>query len=215
MGQQLINSVVQALADAGYAVERGYPQGKMRSITQPVCAVNLQSADFMENQLTILVQVLSPLELGAESCEAAALEVGEVLNALSGQCSIGACRYDSRTALFSVDVTIRFSVDKPAITVDGQSLRYVQSFNAWRTVDSTVTVWSAAKWHFQVEEWIPAGQEEQTLPEEAFTLTYAGPNGKEQYTAATWTYQKREWSGAGIRQIRSGVADSMEISTEE
>lgn len=215
MGQLILEQIVQALNNAGFPAERGYPQGKARTIDQPCCAVNLHSADVSARQITARIQVVTPMELGAAVCEQAALEVAEVLNALGGQCSISACIHDSRTGLFSVDVIGTYTADKPQIWINGLELQYVQSFSVWRTLDSTVTTWSEAQWKFRLEEWIPAGQTEQSLPEESFTLVHAGEHGTETFPQATWTYRKREWAPGGIRQTRTGVADSMEISIAE
>lgn len=215
MGQLILNDVVQALRTGGFATQWGYPHDRIPAISQPVCAVNLQSADLTTGQTTVLVRVISPVELGAAGCEQAALEVGNILNDHGGLCSISSCSYDSRAEIFMVEVSAVYVEEKPRITINGSKLKYVTSFSAWKEVDSTINDWGTALWNFRFEEWIPVGHPDQPIQEGTFTLVHTGDHGTETFQNATWSYRKREWGPNGIRKTHIGVADDIIIETIE
>lgn len=212
MGQLILSNAVQALNDGGIPAERGYPAGKLRIISEPVCAVSLQSADVRTKKVTLLATVLCPAELGAPLCEETALEAGELLATQGGKCSVGACRFDGRTGLFYVEVTAEFALETPKITIGETKLTHVLAFTSWRTLDEEVTDWLNTKWNFRLEEYFPLGDSEDANPVDSFMLTHTSENGTETYSGCTWTYQRRVWDASGIKQIRLGVADEMETA---
>lgn len=211
MGKLILSNAVQALCDAGIPARRSAPRQKMAEITTPVAAVSLKSADMRSKKVTLLATVLSPAALGMAACEEMALDVGAILESLGGKCSVGACRFEGRIGLFCTEVTGEFASQMPKITIDGTLLEHVQAFTSWRTLDDEVTDWGNAKWNFRLEEYFPMGDEEEANVAGPFTLVHTCENGTESYIDSTWTYQRRVWDASGIRQLRLGVANEMDV----
>jgi hypothetical protein len=210
MGRLILSRVVQGLLDAQIPAQRGYPTGMRRIITEPVCAVNLHSADVRSKQIRVLVQVLSPAELGGPLCEEMALQTGEVLKALGGTASVGALEFDGRAGLFRIEVLGEFLEEKPKVFQGETELTHVVAFSSWRTLDDEVTNWADAKWNFKLEEYYPIGDNEESNPYGEFRLVHVCESGSETYTGCTWTYQRRVWDASGFRQILIGQADLMD-----
>lgn len=212
MGRLNLSDVIQALKDAGLAVERGYPAGKQIHITEPVYAVNIAQMDIHEQTLTALVTVLSPAELGASACEDAALNVGAVLTRINGECVVSACRLNGRTGLFEQEVTARFSTDLKRVMLEDSELTYVVSFTYWREVTSKITSLTDAPWSFRIEEFFPTGADESDEPEEPFSIYHNLYIGLLTFSNCQWTSCKRTWTQSGVRQVREGTAESMDLT---
>lgn len=206
----MLSWVVDCLNEARLSAQRGYPVGQQRIITEPVCAVSLQSADIRSKEYRVLVQVLSPAELGGPLCEETALEVGEVLKDMGGKSTVGAIRFDGRAGVFCVDVLGDFLEERPRVFQNETELTHVVAFNSWRGLDEEVTDWKDAKWHFRLEEYYPIGENEESTPQGTFTLAHYCESGSETYINCTWTYQRRIWDASGVRQILLGQADLMD-----
>lgn len=212
MGKLMLNNVVQALQSAGMAVERGYPGEKLASVTKPVCAVNLLSADLREQTATARVTVLSPAALGASACENAALDVAAVLAEEGGKCSVSDCTFDGRTDLFAVEVAAQFPTNIPKLWLNGVTLNHAVAFTYWRTVDDEITVLEEAPWGFRLEEFFPSNVDEDADPESPFTLDHITYSGLYTFSECCWTYVRRVWGADGIRQIRLGTAQSVDLT---
>lgn len=210
MGKLMLENVTAALRDAGFAVARGFPGGKMAAVSKPVCAVNLQAADLREQTATALVTVLSPAGLGASACEESALAAAQVLAELGGKCAVDACGFNGRTGLYSARITARFYTSIPKVSIDGTQLMSITAFTSWRTVDDEITDLDDAPWNFRVEEFFPVGVDEEPELDGAFTLVHTCEAGTKTFAGCTWTYQRRVWSADGVRQIRLGMAESMQ-----
>ncbi len=208
MGQLTVSKAVTALNQAGIPAKRGYPTQKLGSITGPVAAVNIQSGDMREKTLTLLVTVAAP---SAEACEEAALAAGECLNLQGAKCRLGQMKYESLAELFSMELTAEYATEIPKITINQKVLSHVTAFTCWRGLDDVITDWDNTKWNFRLEEYFPMGQEEESAPAGEFDLTHTSENGTESYLLCSWTYQRRVWDASGIRQIRLGVAQTMDI----
>lgn len=211
MGKLILEQAVQALRDGGIPAARAMPAEKAPDISEPVAAVSLQAMDLRSKKVTVLVTVLTPAALGAAACEEAALSAGQILAELGGKCSMEACRFDGRTGLFMMEITAQFNSEVPKVTINGVELGHVLAFTSWRTLDETVTDWDNTKWNFRLEEYFPMGDDVEADPAGKFTLMHICENGSESYIDSTWTYQRKVWDASGVRQIRLGVANSMDV----
>lgn len=210
MGKLILEKTVDTLRSAGFSVERGFPAGAIPTVTEPVCAVNLKQANLRQQTATVLVTVLSPMELGASACEEAALEAARILSEMGGKCTVNACTAQEKVDLFSSEVTAQFFTSVPKVVLGGQALQSVTAFTCWRTVDEEITNLDDAPWCFRLEEFFPLGVEEELEPEEPFLLLHISEHGSKTFSNCTWTYQRRVWSADGTRQIRLGQAESMQ-----
>lgn len=212
MGRLSLSDVIRTLQDAGMAVERGFPAGKLTNITGPVCAVNLLKANQREQTLTAQVTVLSPAELGAGACEDAALKAAQVLSDLDYKCTTQACQLDGRTGLFMAKVTAGFSTNLPRFLLGESELCYVESFTYWRELEGNATDLEEMPWNIRLEEFFPSMADESEDVPAPFTLTHVTHQGVHTFSDCCWTSCKRIWSSEGVRQIRIGTSEYMELS---
>lgn len=210
MGKLILEKTVAALKTAGFAAERGYPAEKIWHITEPVCAVNLLQADLRQQTATVKTTILSPMELGGTVCEENALAAAQVLSEAGGKCSVAALQSDGKQGLFSMEITAQFHTSIPKISLNEDLLQYVTAFTSWRGVDDVITNIDQAPWCFRLEEFFPAGVEEEAEPDDKFSLMHIISGGSQTYIGCEWTYQRRVWSADGIRQIRLGKAEDMQ-----
>ena len=212
MGLISVDSVIAALQAAGIPAAHSYPVQKMIAIKKPVAAVSLLDASLRQQTMTVLVQILSPMDSGGAVCEEKALEAGGILSELGGECSIGECRLDGQTGLYYSDIKVRFLTEIPKVMVGDVMLTHVEAFTSWRMLDAEngITQLLDAPWCFRLEEFFPTGSEEESDCSEPFELMHISSSGTESYVNAKWTYQKRTWGSTGIRQIRLGTAERMD-----
>lgn len=102
MGKQRILSVIEALTNAGFRAERGYPGKGMPYPDGPVVAVSLQEQT--ADRFTLAVRLYCTVELGGIVCEDRALDMVPVLENLGADCTVGACSFSGKSGLFSVCV---------------------------------------------------------------------------------------------------------------
>lgn len=212
MGKLMLNQVIQALRSAGMAVERGYPGDQLASITKPVCAVNLLSADLRNQTATSRVTVLSPAALGAATCENAALDVAAVLAGSGGKCNVSDHTFDGRADLFAVEVTAQFPTNAPKLRINDVPLAHAVAFTYWRAVDDEHPVLEEAPWGFRLEEFFPSNVDDDAESEAQFTLGHITYSGLYTFSDCCWTYVRRIWGADGIKQIRLGTAKSLDLS---
>lgn len=208
MDVNIVAGVVDVLRAEGYRACRAWPGTGMPDITDVTAAVSLYAARFREGTTAVRVTVLVPGKLGAECCESAAWDIGEILEAEGAECSVADCEFDGKTGRFSAPVTAVFRETAPetiVMKIGAVVLGHAVNFTAQRAVSKTVTSLSNANWHLRLEEFFPAGEAEELTPAEPFTVT----NGKELYQNCTLTSQKRVREANGTRQIRECVATSM------
>jgi hypothetical protein len=204
--------VIQTLRNGGFAVERGFPAAKAVTISEPVCAVNLLKADMRGQTQTVLITVLSPMELGAAVCEDAALSAGRMLNDRQFSCDIGNCNLNGRTGLYEIRLTVAYSTDLKRFMINEVQLGHVVAFDYSQKWLPGMEDVSEAPWEFRLEEFIPHNADEEEQPEGTFTLLHNHTLGLMTFTECTWTLVKRTWTPEGIRQIREGKAQAMDLT---
>lgn len=212
MGELVLDVVMQVLDGEGFPVERGYSQERVKNITEPVCAVNLESTNLDSMEVTVLVQVISPAELGAQACQQMAQEAGMALRDQGYGCTISACSFDGRTGTFVAKIHVTSKVREPHISVDGIFIPFACAFKCWRIIDENASSWTNARWYFRVEQLIPIDLKDTELNEGTFTLIHSSAGDIETFEGATWTSRTRTWEPTAIRQVRVGVAQTRTVS---
>lgn len=222
MGKTILDSVVEALQSGGIPALLAYPGGKLPALSEACAAVCFKQVDRDAEKADVLVTVLAPAALGGTACEKTALAAGKILQDMGAGCVQGACVFDSRGSLFSVEVCATFagtalpeSWTEPlgfTVALGGKKLESVTGFTVWRNVDETATVFTNATWYFRLEENFLPGAAEENSPEEPFSIVLARPGQTETYSGCTWTSQKRETVVSGTRQIREGIVGSRSIT---
>lgn len=215
MWQTVLSNAKQALYMNNIEAESGYPAEKYRDITEPVCRVNLKSADMLTGKYTLLVQIQSPVSLGAEGCERMAHDAAKALMPEASECHIGVCDFDGRTGLFFVEITAVYETHKPTVMLNDITLKFVRSFTSWRGENSQAGSWAEVPREFEIVEFVPAGRTEQAFPEENFTVFYTRNGRMEQYNGCRWTYWKQEEQLGGILRTWRGTAEGASVSTAE
>ena len=83
-----------------------------------VCRVNMKEADLQTGIYTVLVQIQSPVSLGAEGCERIAHQAAKSMMLDARECHIGSCNFDGRTGLFFVEISARYETFRPALSLN-------------------------------------------------------------------------------------------------
>lgn len=94
--------MIEALKNAGFRAERGYPGKGMPYPDAPVVAVSLQEQT--ANSFRLAVRIYCTVELGGILCEDRALDMVPVLQKLGADCTVGPCGFDGKSGLFSICV---------------------------------------------------------------------------------------------------------------
>ena len=205
MWQKVLNTAKQALYLGGIEAECGYPAEKYRDITEPVCRVNMKGADLQTGIYTVLVQIQSPVSLGAEGCEAVAHQAAQSMMLDASQCHIGTCNFDGRTGLFYVEIAAAYETYRPAVSINGTAVKFARSFTVWKSNES-------GQWEFELLEYIPTGRREQAFPQESFSITYTRNGWTEQYSGCQWSLWKQEEQTGGTLRTWKGTAGNRSMT---
>lgn len=221
MGKSILRTVVDLLVAGGVPAAPAQPERIMRIIHTPVAAVSIEKVDTAEGSVTVLVEIVAPMQSGGERCQERALSVCNILKEAGAECVQGGCTFHSRPALFRVPVTARFYgtaeeeawVPRPMyeVVLAGAVLRQATGFSAQQVTDEEHSTLASAPWGFTVEEFYPAGVQEPTDPQEPFTLQVIGSERTQTFSGCKLTERERIHSADGIRQIRKGIAASRTV----
>lgn len=229
MGSVILQQVLTALKNGGFAAELAYPGRKMPQITGPVAAVHMARVDSAALTSTVSVTILSPGELGGAACEAEALKALELLLGCGAVCVLEGCVYDRVSQLYAVEISATFTSlaqseeeetpAGPGFSVSINGIRHgcavaFQSEEARGYTTEYVTTeplpvasgTGMVQWSLRLEEQIPVGTAEPAEPSPGFSLVVTTDEKKEVYTGCQWTSVSREYSSQGLRRLRKGFA---------
>ncbi len=211
-----VDSVISVLRNQGVRVEQSFPGTKMPAITSPVVAVSLEKAE--EDGQTVLAALLTPGDRGQALCEAAALELLEIVRGTGAKCSIGSFRYDGRNHLFGCELRAFFPEEEPetvlpfTVKLGAATLLCATGFKSWHLSDDPETApLSGSVCYFRIEERMSPGAPEQNTPAEPFTMTVSRRNCTETFYDCRLTSDVREDGSEGIDRVRSGIAQRRTI----
>lgn len=219
MAALIVNTVIDALNEAGIAAQTAYPGGTLPNITQAQASVNLEKLEYTARSATVLVTVMVPVASGGGACENAAIQVGSVLEALGGICVQEECRFNGYADAYYIRVLGTFygsavMADWTAesdftVELGANVLKNAVAFRAEQAVDEvTGTPLSTSVWTFRLEEHFGRGERPLAFPAEPFTVTVKRTGSTEIYTECSWTSIQLENTTTGLRQVRQGVAKS-------
>lgn len=226
MGSVILQRVLTALKNGGFAAELAYPGRKMPQITGPVAAVHMARVDSAALTSTVSVTILSPGELGGSACEAEAMEAMELLLGCGAVCVQEGCVYDRVSQLYAVEIRASFAgVSWPegttgagfSVSINGVSHGCAVAFQSEETRDFTAEYVTTdplpmangtgmIQWSLRLEEQIPVGTAEPAEPGPGFSLVVSTDEKKEVYTGCQWISISREYSSQGLRRLRKGFA---------
>ena len=104
-----LSKSMAAIEDAGFTGIHAYPEGLMANLTQVVAAVEVESLDQAADTVTVRVTVISPISIGAEECENAALEIARALYQQGASCTMKRCEFLSSANLFQSAIFALYS----------------------------------------------------------------------------------------------------------
>jgi len=221
VGKSIVALAVARLREGGFRAAEGCPGQKLPALTDIAVAVDLHEVDLGEKTAVLTVSVLAPSAMGAQACQKAALEAGQLLQADGATCVQESCEFDGLANLFCTRITAQYSGTAQAdnwtqragfhVVLGETRLESLVRFTAHRTAGETETL-SDAKWHIQLEEFFRPENMEEESPEEPFTLRMVRPYKTETFRGCVWTEQQRVTEQTGTRQIRKGVAESRSTS---
>lgn len=217
MAMMIVDTVITALNEAGIAAQAAYPGGAMPNITGTQAAVNLDKLEYTARSATVLVTVMVPVTTGGSACEATALQVGGILEALGGVCVQEECRFNGYADAYYVRVLGTFygtavmenwvAESDFAVKLGSTVIKNAVSFRAEQAVDQvTGTPLSTSVWTFRLEEKFGRGERPQPPPTEPFTVVVTRSGSTEIYGECNWISVQLENTSTGLRQIRQGVA---------
>ena len=225
----ILQQVLTALKNGGFAAELAYPGRKMPQITGPVAAVHMAKVDSAALTSTVSVTILSPGELGGSACEAEAMEAMELLLGCGAVCVQEGCVYDRVSQLYAVEIRTAFTSvsqseeeETPAgpgffVSINGVRHGCAVAFQSEETRDYTAEYVTTeplpmangtgmVQWSLRLEEQIPVGTAEPAEPSPGFSLVVTTGAKTETYTGCQWTSVSREYSSQGLRRLRKGFA---------
>lgn len=226
MGNVILQQVLTALKNGGFAAELAYPGRKMPQITGPVAAVHMARVDSAALTSTVSVTILSPGELGGAACEAEAMGAMELLLDCGAVCVQEGCVYDRVSQLYAVEIRAAFAGISQTegiagtgffVSINGVSHDRAVAFQSEETRDYTVEYVTTeplpmangtgmVQWSLRLEEQIPVGTAEPAEPSPGFSLVVTTNEKTEIYTGCQWTSINREYSSQGLRRLRKGFA---------
>ena len=215
----IVDSVIDALTEAGLAARKAYPGSAMPNITEPQFAVNLEQLDYNARSATVLVTVMVPVDQGGGICETAAVRAGTVLEAMGGVVVQEECRFNAYADAYYIRVLGTFygtsvmdtwsAASEFTVEINETVLPNAVSFRAEQAVDQvTGTPLSTAVWTFRLEEKFGWGEGPLPAPQGSFSVTVLRSSGMEIYEECVWTSVQMEDTATGLRQVRTGVAKS-------
>lgn len=228
MGNVILEQVLTALKNGGFAAELAYPGGPMPRITGPVAAVHMEKVDSAALTSTVAVSILSPGKLGGTACEKEALKALDLLLGCGAVCVQRGCVYDRVSQLYAVEIHAAFtSLSQSeegapagpgfAVSINGVRHGCAVSFRCEESRGYTAEYVTTeplpmasgtgmVQWSLQLEEQIPVGTAEPAEPEPGFSLVITTDEKTETYTGCQWTSISREYSSQGLRRLRKGFA---------
>ena len=216
---RIVDTAVDALNGAGLPAQRAYPGSAMPHLTQGMLTVQLEKLDYISRTATVLVTAWMPVEQGGSACEALAVRAGQVLASLGAAVTQESCRFEAYADAYAVQMrgtcsggTVTELWDTaPSFTVelDEKALGSAVSFRANRAVDeNTGQPLEDGLWTFRLEEQFGWEAGPMPGPTESFTVTVLRNSGMEIYSNCDWTSIQLEDTATGLRQVRTGVAQS-------
>ena len=222
MGGLILDNVINLLSRSGIRAEAAYPAERITRVTEPVAAVSLSKADQKSQKVTVQVDVLGPKESGGYICQKKALEVCAILEECGAVCCQEGCDFLSKGNVFCVTVLAEFHgiarvnalEEAPhfEVYIGTTRLRYACGFTAEQIPDSTGELQEQAFWKITLEEFFPWGILEALQGNSLFTLELRHEDNLEMYKNCKWTGKKRIAEEAGLRQIRTGIAEEQLLS---
>ena len=223
MAALIVDTILDALNEAGIEAQAAYPGGTMPNITKPQAAVSLEKLEYTARSATVLVTVMVPVASGGGACEDTALQVGSVLESLGGICVQEECRFNGYADAYYVRVLGTFYgaavmenwVAESDFTVKLEEIvmENAVAFKAEQAVDEvTGTPLSTSVWTFRLEENFGRGERPLAPPAEPFTVTVKRSGSVEIYSECSWISVQLENTATGLRQIRQGVAKNREFA---
>ncbi len=222
----IVETVIAALQEAGIPAQAAYPGAPMAHLNQVSAAVSLEKLDHTARQATVLVTAMAPAALGGSACQQTAVQIGQILENLGGRCHQETCRFHGYGDAYYVRVLADFysgavmeswgRFSDFTVKLAGNVIPNAVSFRAERAVDQvTGTPLSSAVWSFRLVEEYGRGEVPMNDPSEPFQVVVIRNGSMELYSECTWISIQLENTATGLRQIRSGIAQSRGLLVSE
>lgn len=234
MGYEWLSAIEQALKEAGFRVERGYPAKRAVHLIGTVAAVNLTQADLARQTAQATVTVLVPRKYGLDHCQEMALQAATILSGDGNSWGFSGWKYDSGIDAFAVEVigTASFAPDEDAgetldegcqVSIEGVAQSYVTDFLARQQSDREF-VWGHGQsepygvtpgkggWSIRLTQMLPGNVPEPEAVEEPFGMTVIRGGCCQQFAGCCWTEYSSRQCEQGVEVIRGGLAVSREVT---
>lgn len=222
MAALIVTTVMDALNEAGIPARQAYPGTAMPHITDVQTAVSLSKLEFTTRSATVAVTVMAPVSLGGTVCEDTAIQVGGILEDLGGVCVQGPCKFNGYADAYYAEVLGTFygaavmdswKYDSGfQVTLGSTELTNAVAFRAEQAVDAeTGQLLETGVWNFRLEEEYGLGELVKPSPIEPFAITVSRSGSTETYNDCNWVSVQLEDTKSGLRQVRTGIAQSRDF----
>ncbi len=232
MGNGILNLVMEALQDAGFAVDNAYPGSPRKFLEGRSAAVHIAGVDVAQSLVTVGVSVICPSARGGVQCELDATRALKVLKDLGASCVQSGCRYEGMAQAYVVEITASFACVTDGesyelghgftVSVGGVAVPWAVSFHAEQVrenqaqfamgeTEAVGVSQGSCQWQLQLEERIPPGGKEPVAFQEPVEIKILRGTVWETYRNCCWTSVQREITREGLHRIHRGIALGWEV----
>jgi len=228
MGHEWLTQVKEALKNAGFRVEAGYPAQKAVHLTDTVAAVNLGAMEGSRIR-EVAVCILTPRVMGLEACQNRASDAVLALSKDGNQWRFDRWRYEAGIDCWAIEILgtpVQASgVLGYTIAIGQVQQGHVTDFLARQVQDrrlirphgddtpSGVTP-GRRGWTLKLTQLLPEGEAEPEEGTEPFSLTVSRGGVQQTYTGCCWAEYASQQLPEGIQIVRSAFALDREVSTD-
>lgn len=227
MGLEWLSQAKQALVNAGFRVESGYPAHKAVHLSETVAAVNLKGMD-ESGVRELLITILTPRGLGLEQCQSRAAQALQALAADGNKWRFDLWRYEEGIDCWAIEIGgTQVSAEPEGYTVwiGETELTGVTDFMALQVLDRRLrrphgdgmpsgVIPGKQGWTLELTQLLGPGEPEPEAAAEPFSLTVRRGSVQQIFKACCWSAWSSRQTPEGTKIIRSAFALSREVSTD-
>ncbi len=190
-----VGQVMDLLTSKGIPADERFPGEWMPELPRPKARVWLAEAATNTAVTTVGVTILCTSKQGAGLCESTAATAVEVIESIGGDCRTGSCKFDQTTGLFEIEILAKFP-QKLFVQLGNWPHDYATGFTAEKSV-------KAEEWTFRLEERIPPGCHETTIPAQPMSIICHS----DAYHNCSITKENRHWEDGFLILRLDGTAE--------
>ncbi len=194
-----VGQIMDVLTSKGIPAEERFPGEWIPELPRPKARVWLAEADTNTAITTVGVTILCTSKLGAAACESTAADAVAVIESIGGDCRTGSCVFDQTTGLFEIDIRVKFA-QKLFVQLGNWIHGFATSFTAKKVAEED-------GWTFRLEERIPPGSSETTVPSQPMSIICQS----DAYHNCSFVKESRHWEDGFLVLQWDGTAEQRTV----